>query len=131
MITKTLIKEKDRLDFLPTHIGKNYLKYEFIIFRFMDMFCEDYSGGYWDYFNLDNGGMFISLNGEINLKVCNPNNYFDDQMSAEAVSIGVNLYALNTLVNTPDPEQLINLYYALRDFACEHREANKILKFID
>lgn len=131
MITKKLIEEKDRLGFLPLHIGNNILRYEFQIYRFMEVFCKNYSGGYWNFYELSNEGIFISINTENDFHVCNPNNYFDDKMSAEAVSIGVNLYALNTLMDAPDPEPLINLYYALRDFACEHKEANKILQFID
>lgn len=131
MITKTLVAEDKRMDFLPKYIGKPFFKYELLVYRFMDMFCENYMGGYWQFYELSNGGMFICIDEEKSFRVCNDMNYFDDSMSGEAVSLGVNMCALNALMDCPNPDRYIDLYYQLRDFICEHKETNKILRFID
>ena len=105
--------------------------FENMVFSFMDHFCEEYSGGYWQFYNLSNGGVFISLDSDETFSVCNPMNYFEGKMSAEAASIAVNMFAMNALMFEPCDEKLIDLYYALKDFGVEHNEAQAILGFID
>ncbi len=131
MITKTLVKEKDRLNFLPKHLGNNFLKFETLVYAFMDNFCEGYSGGFWTFWTLDNGGILMTLDSQQSFKVINPMNYFEDTMSAEALSIGVNMFALNALMAEKCDQRLVDYYYALRDFAAEHKEASTIFGFID
>ncbi len=132
LITKTLITETDRLGTLPRLFGQHHLKFEQSVYGFMDRFCQGYTGGFWLFYKLSNGGFFMALDTDQSYRVTNPANYFDDEMSAEAVSIGANIYAINSLmwdsrIQTP----VVNLYDSLRDFACEHPEASKILAFID
>jgi len=131
MISKRLVPENKRLDFLPRHFGNRFLMFENMVYSFMNHFCEDYSGGYWQFYTLSNGGAFMSLDSDKTFNVCNPMNYFDGKISAEAASIGVNIFALNALLNDPCDEKLIDLYYALKDFGAEHKEAPAILGFID
>ena len=131
MIIKTLVKEEDRLDFLPKHLGKKFLKFEMLTYAFMDNFCEEYSGGFWNFWTLDNGGILMTLDSTESFKVINPLNYFEDTMSAQAASVGMNLFALNDLANRTQDEKLADYFYALRDFASEHPEASKIFQLID
>lgn len=131
MIDKLIVPEKNRLDFLPRHFGKRFFMFENMVYSFMDHFCEEYSGGYWQFYTLSNGGAFMSLDSDKTFSVCNPMNYFEGKMSAEAASIGVNIFALNALLSKACDEKLIDLYYALKDFGAEHHEAQAILGFID
>ena len=131
MIKKLIVPECDRLDFLPRHFGNRFFLFENMVYSFMDRFCEEYSGGYWQFYTLSNGGALMSLDSDQTFSVCNPMNYFEGRMSAEAASIGVNLFAMNALMSDPCDGKLIDLYYALKDFGCEHKEVQAILGFID
>ncbi len=131
MIIKTLVKDQDRLNFLPSKIGKTFLKFEQLAYGFMSHFCEEYTGGFWNFYTLDNGGILMTLNSDQSFDVVNDMNYFEGLMSAEAASIGVNLFALNALANETQDSRLVDYYYALRDFAAEHSESSKIFGLID
>jgi len=132
LITKTLISETKRLDFLPRHTGKHFTLFETLVYGYMDQFCADYIGGYWEFYDLSNGGFFMALDDtDTAFEVTNPLNYFDGSLSAEAVSIGVNLFALCHLCEITGDENFAHAYHALRDFACEHKDAGAILSFID
>ncbi|WP_444998616.1 antirestriction protein [Aliikangiella sp. IMCC44359] len=73
----------------------------------------------------------MSFDSDDTFKVCNPDNYFDDTMSADRASIGVNLCALNALAWETEQESIIYAYYALSDFVAFHPENRKIMRFID
>ncbi len=132
-ITKTLIAEPERLGTLPRYLGKHSLEFEMSVYGFMDRFCEAYNGGYWDYYRLSNGGFFMCLSGKDRFNVSNDGNHFDSEMSAEGVSVGVNIFALNALLwGDQTDARIIGLYDDLRDYAAEiPGEAEKIWAFID
>jgi len=131
MIIKTLVEEKDRIDFLPKHLGNKHLKFEMLVYSLMDSFTKDYSGGFWNFWTLDNDGIFMTLDSIQSFEVINPMNYFEDTMTAEALSIGVNIFALNALMDESCDQRIIDYFYALRDFAAEHKECNQIFGLID
>lgn len=131
MIEKTLISEEDRLDFLPKYLGDHFFKFETLVYSFMDKFCIGYTGGYWNFYGLSNGGMFMSYATDEECRIVNAMNYFEDTLSAEAASIALNIFALNALICQTRDEKIFDLYEALRDFAAEHPEGAKIYRFID
>ena len=131
MIRKIIVPERERSDFLPMSFGHRFLMFENMVYSFMDHFCEEYLGGYWQFYDLSNGGVFMSLDSDETFSVCNPMNYFKGKMSAEAASIGVNLFAMNALMSEPCDGKLIDLYYALKNFGIQHDESQAILCFID
>ena len=134
-ITRTQCPDDKRLDFLPTYVGSLSVTYESLVYGYMDSLAEDYHGGYWEFYTLSNDGFYMALNTEKTFRMIQPSNYFNDTMSADAASIAINLYALNTLTfefhGRDCSKKLIDAYHALRDFALEHEEANKILGLID
>ena len=132
-ITKTLVAESDRLNTLPRYLGKHYLEFEMSVYGFMDRFCENYNGGYWDYYRLSNGGFFMCLSDEQRFNVVNEGNHFSSEMSAEAVSVGVNLFALNALLWGENADaKIFDLYDDVRDYAADiPDEAGKIWAFLD
>lgn len=130
-ITATLCPDEERLDFLPHYCGKHFLQFENSVFAIMQEYATDYNGGYWQFYRLSNGGFYIALEDDKRHQVENPNNYFSGEMSTEALSLGVNLFALNVLTWKTEDQKLVDHYYALRDFASEHAEAAQIMGFID
>lgn len=130
-IEKQLVKEKNRPEFLPKYCGSHFLQFETSVFSFAGHFCHAYQGGYWEFYTLSNGGFYMQLVSKDIFSVTNDANYFSGELSADAYSIGINLYALNALLQKHADNQLIEHYYALRDFAIQHKEASAILSFID
>ena len=130
-ITKTKVPDDERMEFLPRKLGKLFLKFEMSVYAHMDNLCPEYRGGFWEFYDLSNGGFYMAYDHEESLRVVFPFNYFDEEMSADAASIAANLFALNSLTWDTRSEQAIDAFYALRDFAAEHPEGAKIMRVID
>lgn len=130
-ITRTECPESLRMEFLPNAVGNQFFRYEQLTFAFMDKACPAYDGGYWNFYSLSNGGFYMALNIDNRLKLQWPDNYFEDEMSADAAGIGVSLMAQNTLACKAPSQRIIEQYYALRDYAAQHEEAAMIYRFID
>lgn len=131
LITRKDYLESERLEFLPRFVGKHFMAYEAYIFNKMKEDAAKYNGGFWEYYTLFNGGFYMSLTQEKPLKMVCVGNYYEGEMSADAASIGVNLFALNTFACEINPEKFGEAYYQLRDYAIQHNEAAQIMAYID
>lgn len=130
-ITRTECPESLRMEFLPNAVGRQFFRYEQLTFAFMDKACPAYDGGYWNYYSLSNGGFYLALNTDERLKLQWPDNYFEDEMSADAAGICVSLMVQNAIAWDTPSQRITDQYYALRDYAAEHEEAAIIYRFID
>lgn len=132
LISKSRCADEDRMEFLPQHVGTAFLRYEQSVYHLMDQHCDGYSGGYWEFYDLTNGGFFMAFDApERRFTVTQPSNYFEGEMSAEAASIGVNLYVQNSFSWQIDPDRFGKTYQALYNFAAQHPEGAQIMGFID
>lgn len=130
-ITAHLVPENCRLGFLPGKCGPFYLKFERMAYAWMERLCEAYQGGYWAFYDLNNGGFFLALDHMEPLHLVNGMNGFAGDLSGEAAGIAVSLFALNMLACESASEAIIDRYYALRDYAAQHPERRAILALID
>lgn len=132
-ITATLVPEAERLAFLPEHLfGVRFmLRGEQLVYRWMSTLCPSYSGGFWNYVRLSNGGAYMALDQQGQIRVTVDTNGYEGEMSIEAASIVVNLFALCHLSQHACDDTLTERYYALRDFAAEHAEHAVIFAAID
>ncbi len=119
------------MDFLPRRVGKKFLEFEMNVYGWMDTLCPDYECGYWQFYTLSNGGFYMAYDHAVALRAVFPNNYFDEEMSADAASIAANLFALNGLCWKASSEKITDAFYALRDYAAQHKEGGKIMRLID
>ena len=88
---------------------------------------KDYTGGYWDFFELCNGGFYMAPDDDRTFHVvCE--NYFEGDLSADALGITVCLYAYSHLSYTGGSfaRCCAEQYYRLRPYAMEHPEAGAI-----
>ena len=96
---------------------------------------EDYSGSYWHFYTLTNGGFYLAPTSDKLMHISVEGNRFDGEMSADAAGIVATLFALGQLAGevqgTDSGDVLIDRYYFLRDFALDHAEARLIFKAID
>ena len=98
----------------------------------MGQACASYKGGYWEFYLLSNGGLYLGLRGyDGPLRIAWGGNYFSGEMSTDAASIGVNLFALSQLSCETAKDSVCELFYALRTYAIQHEERALILGFID
>ena len=125
-----------RTNFTPTLFGKRlFMAGENMVYNIARSMCNEYTGGYWEYVaNKDQTVMFMYPKTDEKFEV-KAQNYYQGTLSAEAFGIVCTLYALNHLMFTPMPEpmleNLVEKFYALRDYAAEHEEAEEIFGAID
>lgn len=130
-IHKTVVPGHLRASTLPKRFPAMFLVYESLVYRYLELFSNDYHGGYWEFVELSNGGFYMSLKSPKTFRLYVASNGFEGELSADAASVVVNLFAQCHLVNQHELDGLIDMYHALRDYACEHVEARQILKAID
>lgn len=129
-IRKIQCSASERPDFLQRHAGRHFVDYEQLVCAAMKRCCSEYSGGFWNFFSLTNGGFFMSLDVECDFTMETQENHANGRMSAEAASIGVNILVQNRMAWKTGAEQFTRAYERLRDFAVKHPEKSEIMSFI-
>lgn len=88
----TVVPFSARSNFWQTHFGtvKGFATFEVVIFTIMGQFCDEYTGGYWEYCTLPNGGAFIypDLAPE-KLTLFNMHNGNEAELSPEASGVAI------------------------------------------
>ena len=132
MITATLVPENKRLDFLPAKFPQSYLQFEIGCYSKLSALSEDYVGGFWNYYELSNGGVYIAPDDDDKkFRIVVPSNGYEGTASADAAGIIVSLFSINALCWIQPCEKHNDLYYALRDYAVDHPEGAVIYGAID
>jgi hypothetical protein len=130
-IVATVVPGHLRTATLPKRFPGMFLLYESLVYRYLEVFSDGYNSGYWEFMDLSNGGFYMSLKSNSRLYLSIASNGFEGEMMADAASLVVNMFAIGQLANQHKTDYLIDLYHQLRDFACVHPEANRILSAID
>jgi hypothetical protein len=125
-----LIPEQDRVEVLPRHFGRHMLTVERRIYDFMSQFASAYSGGCWRFFELGNGGFYMSPPDEA-YEIRIDSNGFRGRMSADATGITVCLFTFSYLSFKYPTDIFAKHFHSLRDFARDHSEAGVIFQAID
>lgn len=131
MVKAELIPGGKRLSALPKYFKSHMMEVECSIYHLMSRFCQEYQGGYWNFYCLNNGGFYMACDDNESFKISIPSNYFDQNVSADAAGIIVCLYAYNLLCCKHESDLLIDHYYKLLDYARVHPEASYIFRAID
>ena len=126
----TKVPEAYRLAFLPRHFGRLFMQVESSIYGHMRGLCPGYTGGFWEFFELSNGGCYMAPAGEA-FEIQAPNGH-SGTVSGDAAGIIATLYALSHLAfRFEEVTVLSDRFHQLREFALGHREAAAILEAID
>ncbi len=132
-ITSTIAPEDQRLVITEKLFGLNFpLTLEPTIFNMTERLCPEYSGGYWHFYTLSNGGFYMVPDINSPLAVYSENGW-GGMMSAEGLGVTACLYAYSHLSFSDGPfaQTCAENYYWLKDATCEHPEARAILAAID
>jgi len=125
------VNEHARIGTLPRHFGRHMMTVESRIYDLLRQFSADYTGGYWQFYELSNGGFYMAPELET-ARLVIASNGFEDQMSGDAAGITVCLFAFSHLsFEYRQAEVFARHFHRLRDYAAEHAEAQKIFGAID
>jgi Antirestriction protein len=133
IITNCLIPESDRLTAVEHIFGIGYvLRLEPTVFTMAERLASEYTGGYWEFHALSNGGFYMAPRSVTGLRVSSENGY-EGLMSPDAFGITVCLYAYSELSFRGGAlaQTCAEQYHLLRDWAAEHPEATAIYAAID
>ncbi|HFU8301786.1 TPA: antirestriction protein [Escherichia coli] len=100
----SLVPDEQRISFWPQHFGliPQWVTLEPRVFGWMDRLCEDYCGGIWNLYTLNNGGAFMAPEPD------------DDDDETWVLFNAMTVH-----------------YYRLRDYALQHPECSAIMRIID
>ena len=134
MITCNKLSTHRRTQVTSELFGLNFpMKLEPLIFNLTDHISDNYSGGYWDFQTLSNGGFYMSPCSDDHFNVgCE--NGFEGRLSGDALGIVVCLYAYSHLSFNGQngfDEVCAEHFHLLREFALDHNEAGGIFSAID
>ena len=134
IITCTIVPEYQRVAVSSALFGARFpFAIEPAIFDFARDLSDDYKGGCWDFYALENGGFFMCPRSPERFRVESPNGN-NANMSQEAFGIAVCLFAYSNLSFSRDEslfEMVSEAFHSLREYALEHPEAGDILRIID
>jgi len=131
-IEVSLVRDQNRILVLPTYIGvRGMMMFENYVYSHAEHFAAAYKGGYWEMYELSNGGFFMSPSESGIWRVFVASNCFEGEMSSQAFGIVCCLFTLSHLAARLGEENYSKRFHQLRDFALDHPEAQLILGAID
>ena len=132
LINRELVPENQRMAVTERLFGIHFpLQLEPVIYGITERMAEDYSGGYWEFHTLSNGGFYMAPSSDQVFHVtCD--NTFEGDLSADALGITSCLYAYSHLSFAGDfAREYARHYHLLRDFMMDHPEVRVILGATD
>lgn len=131
-IHRICMNKDERLNYTANHFGDNFpFRIEPFIYDMARNLSGDYTGGYWNMFELTNGAFYMSPDSETPFHVTCMNGY-EGTLSADAFGITVCMYCYSSLSFSEDLADVCGeQYYLLREFMFEHPECQAILSAID
>lgn len=129
-ITAARVLDEERMNTLPSHFGRHLLTVENAIYSWLRELSGEYSGAYWHFYELSNGGFYMSPDCE-SLQLRVDGNGYDGRMSGDAAGIVACLFALSHLSFRIPNDMLSRHFQQLLEFAAAHREASAIFTATD
>jgi hypothetical protein len=133
-VTHHLVPEDQRLDITANLFGSHFpLRLEPVIYGITERMAQDYHGGYWLFYSLDNGGFYMAPDGELVYPV-SCDNCYQGELGADALGVVASLFAYSHLSFSGDTDfarACARHYHLLREYMMEHAEVAAILGAID
>lgn len=132
-ITRRLVAEQERISHTAKLFGLNFpMRLEPAIFNVAANLASDYSGGFWEFYELSNGGFYMAPVSDKKFSVSCENG-FEGKLSADAFGLVVSLFAFSHLSfgESSFAEACAEHFHLLREFVLDHPEADSIMRAID
>jgi hypothetical protein len=133
LITRLLVADDQRTILTADLFGVYFpLQLEPFIYAMTSKLSDDYSGGYWNFYTLSNGGFCMTPDTSGQFQVVSENGY-EGFMSADALGITACMYAYSHLSFGENrfSEICAQQYHWLREYMMDHPDAQGILGAID
>ena len=133
LITSTIVSESERTAFVDRLFGISYAtKLEPTVFTVTERIAPEYSGAYWAFYQLSNGGFYMAPSMETLFDIICENG-FEGKLSPDALGITACLYAYSdfSFGEGRFAQTCAEHYHLLREFMFEHAEAGQILQATD
>jgi hypothetical protein len=131
--TRQLVADAQRTNVTAKLFGIYFpLQLEPFVYAITSKLSDDYSGGYWHFYQLSNCGFYMAPDSEGQFQVASENGH-ECFMSADALGITASLYAYSHLSfgQSEFADACAQHYHWLREYLFEHAEAGNILRVID
>lgn len=135
-VTASLVPQNERCTFLARYFGrKSFLLGEMLTYSWLGRLSEDYTGGYWEFYELSNGGFYLAPAGDTRYRIEVDGNGYQGEVSADAAGIIATFFVVGelaaTLEDAAECGPLIDRYHHLLEFADSHPEGGAIFQAID
>lgn len=134
MITREQLAEDLRMEHVNNLFGVNFpMIFEPMLYSITERMSHDYRGGYWEFYELSNGGFYMAP-AVIDSFNVNSQNGYNGKMSADALGITVCLYAYSHLSFSKIDgfaDECARQFHLLREYMFDHAEVHEILAAID
>ena len=134
MITRLQVADDLRLEHVEKLFGINFpMTIEPTLYSITERMSPDYRGGYWEFYELSNGGFYMAPAVTDRFNV-NSQNGYNGKMSADAFGVTVCLYAYSHLSFTEKEgftNECARQFHLLREYMFDHPEVHAILAAID
>ncbi|WP_313806620.1 antirestriction protein [Sphingobium sp.] len=130
----SLVPDERRINFIPTLFGRrHFFRGEMLLYTFMQSLSPDYSGGYWQFFEVGHQPLYLAPNGRDRFQIRCGSNGYDGEVSADAAGIIATLFTFSYLSFEfdDDDDHIAEAFHRLRDHALDHPEAAEIFSAID
>ncbi|MYN40391.1 antirestriction protein [Duganella sp. FT109W] len=131
LITAQLVPCEQRLNFLPQRFGPHFLLAENTIYDTMGRLCSAYTGGFWAFYLLSNGGAFMAPTDALAYHVECEGNGYEGWLEATVAGMGVTAMALNRLSFMHGGARYADLFYRLREYISQQPQARQLFALLD
>lgn len=134
-----VIDEVERLNFLANHFCGNIMvamDFESLVYNFANKMSEDYSGGFWNFFQLSNGGLLMTLDHDKQFETVSLNGS-SDTLDGYDFGVFITSMALSHLSFVNYPEKITDVitekYHCLRAYYLwlEAERLSKLCRLLD
>ncbi|WP_233866547.1 antirestriction protein [Paraburkholderia adhaesiva] len=137
-ITRTAVPESTRLKFLPKYFTPRLMmQAEAMVYGKAGELSQDYTGGYWEFYELSNGGFYLAPTPTAATPAYNVEvhgNGYEGEMDADAFGLTVTMFVLGALCwfeNETLREHFSEMYHRLRAYIIEQEHGGEVLAAID
>jgi hypothetical protein len=133
-VIRMLVPEDRRLAVTAELFGTWFpMRIEPFVYTITEQLSKDYTGGYWEFYQLSNGGFYMAPAADrLFHLICA--NQFEGDLTADALGITACLYTYSNLsFSGPDAfaDICFDHYHWLREYMMEHPEVQAILAATD
>ena len=134
MVYRNQVPGSERVGITSALFGLGFpLRLEPAVFIFAGQLASAYTGGYWEFWTLSNGGFYMAPSAEATFEVRSENG-FQGELTGDALGITACLYAYSHLSFGGDGHfagKCAEQYHLLREYMLDHAEAAAVLAAID